>query len=94
MASSDTLKGYLKSEVSKALGITINTPEFDQIMGAIATAVDRYLKQDIKIDINVEAKGIVDIGNAVDASPTPTPGFVAQTVFDVATKTTTKGNLI
>lgn len=89
MASSNQLKNYLKQEVQSALGFSVDSPEFDKIMGAFASAIDKYLKNDIKIDINVEAKGDLDISNAF-----PTPVVGAQTQYQVQTKTTTKGNLI
>lgn len=94
MASSDTLKEYLKQEVQKAIGFTVDSAQFDKTMGAFAIAIDKYLKTDIKVDIDIEAKGSVDISRAVDGGGTPTPGFVPQTTFDVDTKTTTKGNLV
>ena len=89
MASSNQLKEYLKKEVQSALGFEVNSPEFDKIMGAFAKAIDTYLKQDIKVDINVEAKGELDITPSF-----PVPVLGAQTFYEVETKTTTKGNLV
>lgn len=89
MASSNQLKEYLKQEVQKALGISVVSEDFDKIMGAFAIAVDKYLKQDVKVDIDIEAKGMLDITNSF---PTPVPN--AQTIYEVETKTSTKGNLV
>jgi hypothetical protein len=89
MASSNQLKEYLKQEVQKAIGLTISTEDFDKVMGAFAIAIDKYLKQDIKVDMNIESEGILDITNAF---PTPVPN--AQTIYEVETKTSTKGNLV
>lgn len=88
MANSNTLKDYLKQEVQRAIGIQIDSEDFDRIMGAFAIAIDKYLKNDIKVDINIEAKGPLDIASAF-----PVPVVNAQTVYEVVTKTTTKGNL-
>lgn len=89
MASSNQLKGYLKAELQKALGFTVDSEEFDKTMGAFAIAIDKYLKADIKVDINIEAKGILDI---TESFPTPTAG--TQLVYDLDTKTTTTGKLV
>jgi hypothetical protein len=91
MASSSTLKGYLKKEVQNALGFSVDSPEFDKIMGAFAIAIDRYLKSDIKVDINVEAKGNLDITASFPSVPVD-PTF--QSIYEVETKTSTKGNLV
>ena len=87
MASSNTLKEYLKQEVQKALNLNISAEEFDKVMGAFAIAIDKYLKVDVKIDVNIEAYGIVDPLTTVN-----TPQ--GQTGYEVTTKTTTKGNLV
>ena len=89
MASSDQLKGYLKQEVQKALGFAVDSPDFDKIMGAFAIAIDKYLKQDVKVDLNIQAKGKLDLTDVVTPSDPE-----AETVFDIDTKTTTRGNLI
>ena len=91
MASSDTLKGYLKKEVQSALGFTVDSPEFDKIMGAFAVAIDKYLKTDIKVDVEVEARGELDLTNSFPIPPVD-PTF--QSIYEVETKTTTKGNLV
>ncbi len=90
MASSDQLKGYLKTEIQKALGLTVDSEEFDKIMGAFAIAIDRYLKVDIKVQTDIVAKGLIDVTNAL----TPPPGEPAQNNFEVETKTTSQGKLI
>lgn len=91
MASSDTLKGYLKQEVQEALGFTVDSPEFDKIMGAFATAIDKYLKTDIRVELNIEAKGLLDLSAAFPVPPVD-PTFQSQ--YEVETKTTTKGTLV
>lgn len=88
MANSNQLKGYLKQEVQKALGFQVDSEEFDKIMGAFAIAIDKYLKQDVKVDINIESIGDLDITPSF-----PTPVLGAQTFYQVQSKTTTKGNL-
>lgn len=90
MASSNQLKGYLKSEVQRAIGLEIESEDFDKIMGAFAIAIDKYLKQDIRVDVNIESKGMLDITNAL----TPPLGEPEQNLFEVETKSTTKGTLI
>lgn len=89
MASSNQLKGYLKAELQKALGFTVDSEEFDKTMGAFAIAIDKYLKSDIKVDIDIEAKGTLDI---TESFPVPDPN--AQLVYDLETKTTTSGKLV
>ena len=89
MATSNQLKTYLKQEVQSALGFAVDSPEFDKMMGAFAVAIDKYLKTDISVDINIEASGSVDISAAF---PVPDPN--AQTAYEVETKTTTKGKLV
>lgn len=89
MASSNQLKGYLKAELQKALGFTVDSEEFDKTMGAFAIAIDKYLKSDIKVDIDIEAKGTLDI---TESFPIPDPN--AQLVYDIDTKTTTTGKLV
>ncbi len=69
--------------------MTVDSPEFDKIMGAFAKAIDTYLKNDLKVDIDVESKGHLDI----------TPAFTTidpnvQLTYDLETRTTTKGNLV
>lgn len=90
MASSNQLKSYLKEEVQKAVGFSVSSDDFDKIMGAFAIAIDKYLKNDIKVQTDIIAKGLIDVTNAL----TPPPGEPAQNNFEVETKTTTQGKLI
>jgi hypothetical protein len=91
MASSDTLKEYLKKDVQEALGFSVDSPEFDKIMAAFASAIDKYLKTDVKVEIDIEAKGMLDLSAAF---PTPPLDPTFQSTYEVETKTTTKGNLV
>lgn len=80
------LKEYLKTDIQNALGFKIDSVEFDRIMGAFASAIDRYLKTDIEIDTNIESLGEVTL-------PTETIDNT-NNIIQVETKTVTKGRLV
>jgi hypothetical protein len=91
----EQLKNYLKQEIQAALGIRIESPDFDKIMGAFANAIDKYLKDDVEVAIGIESEGKVKLpsgfgGGGGGGGGAPT---VAQSSIDVKVKSTTTGKL-
>lgn len=95
MASNpNQLRGYLKEEIQKALGIRIESPDFDKIMGAFANAIDRYLKDDVEVDMGIESEGKVRIPSSFgSATPPPSGPSVSTRSLDVEVKSTSTGKL-
>jgi len=91
----EQLKNYLKQEIQAALGIRIESPDFDKIMGAFANAIDKYLKDDVEVAIGIESEGKVKLpsGFGSSSSPSPSSPSVAQSSLDVKVKSTTTGKL-
>jgi hypothetical protein len=90
MADPNDLKDYLKQNIQNALGIRIDSPEFDRVMGAIASAVDKYLKEDITVAVGIESRGTVVIPSTA-STPGPNPTVSRpSTVVNVRSRTTGK----
>jgi hypothetical protein len=91
MANPDRLKDYLKQEIQSALGIRIDSAEFDRVMGGFAKAIDKYLKQDIEVAVGIESRGEIQLPQTSSPSPGPNPSVASRRItVDVKSRTTGK----